>query len=126
RSLQNRDERLQRLDRELRLVEILRLAAQAVVAERGEGVERLQEQVGDLQLRQLGLKLLDQLLLVLRQPGLPFSPARRRSPRASRRTRASRSGAPPRSPTGCRDRAPRRSPPPPAGSTRGGARGARA
>src|SRR5438105_1324450 len=48
-----------RLDRELGLVEILRLAAQPVVTERGDGVERLQEQVGDLELRELGPELLD-------------------------------------------------------------------
>src|SRR2546430_1155409 len=66
-ALENRDERLQALDREPRLLEILLLAAQAVVAEGRDCVERLQQEVGDLELGQLGLKLLDKLLLLLRR-----------------------------------------------------------
>src|SRR6266576_3867224 len=69
RALQNGDECPHRLDREPRLVEIAVLLGQPAVAERRDRVERLHEQVGNLELLQLLLELTHQLLVVLGHAG---------------------------------------------------------
>src|SRR5204863_5279727 len=105
-----------------RLLEVLVLAAQAVVPERRERVERLQEQIRDLEPPELRLELLDQLLLVLGRlpalllshgPELPGGRARRRSPPSSRPPRDGTSAVPRSSPRAPRDTARRRAPPQP-------------
>src|SRR5439155_22225113 len=96
-ALDHREEGDQRVDGELRLAEVFRLAAEPVVAERRDGVERLQQQVRDLELRQLGLQLLYELLLVLSQRALWVEPAPRRPLGVSRLLRCGRSVARPRS-----------------------------
>ena len=53
------------LDREPRLLEVAAFSLQAVVAERGDGVDGLQQEIRDLELRELGLDLLEQALLVV-------------------------------------------------------------
>src|SRR6478672_9891934 len=65
RALKDGHERPERLDRQVGLREVARLAGQAVVAEQRDRVQRLEQEVGDAQLRELRLKLLDQPLLVL-------------------------------------------------------------
>src|SRR4051812_6074165 len=62
-ALEDGQERAQGLDRQPRLVEIAVLLRELPVAERRHGVEGLDEEVGDLELPQLLLELLQQLLV---------------------------------------------------------------
>ena len=64
--VEQRDERLQRLDREPCLLEVARLGRELAVAERREQRARVQQEVGDLRLAEL----LDELLGADRLPRL--------------------------------------------------------
>src|SRR5215211_6866929 len=130
RTLEHRDERAHRLDRQPRLLEVAVLGAEAAVAERRDGVERLHQEIRNLDPLQLLLELADQLLvaalgLFLRQPAASVgpappsrAPARRRSPPSPRPPRGAPSAAPPRSPPAPPETTPSPAPPRPASSTR--------
>src|SRR5256885_1430506 len=66
-ALEHRQQRSQRLDRQVGLIQIPVFLRQLAVAERRNRVERLDEEVGDLQLLQLFLELLHQLLVARRR-----------------------------------------------------------
>src|SRR5207244_8402111 len=120
-SFEHGEERLERLDRKPRLLEVAVRFTQAAVAERADRVERLDEEVAHLQLPQLVLEVAEQLLVAaLSQRAAPAAP--RRSARASRLRRRAGAGARPRSGRAPRGTTRRRARPRPAASTRSAAR----
>src|SRR5439155_14052167 len=116
RTFENRQERTERFYRQPRLLEVAMLLGETPVAERRDGVQRLDEEVGDLELLELGLELPDELLvrrlLRISHPRAPAggAPTRRRRRGASRARRASRTDARRRSTRGRRGTVRRRSP----------------
>src|SRR3954451_20076064 len=66
-TLQYRQQRPKRLDRQPGLVEVAVVLGQFPVAQGGKRVERLHEQIGDLELLQLFLELAQELLVVRRR-----------------------------------------------------------
>src|SRR5262249_14803583 len=134
-AVEHRKERLQRLDGQPRLVEVTVLATEAVVAERRDRVDGLDEEIGNLEAAQLGLELLDELLLVLARllrrlllshgRALRVGRGRRRSPPSSRRRGTGPTGARPSWRPAPRGTARRRARLPSARPTPPGARGGR-
>src|SRR6266576_5757124 len=83
-ALEDGHQRPQGLDRQPRLAEVTVLLGELAVAQRGHGVERLDDQVGDLELLQLLLELLQQLLVArLRRLAHAGSHSSNRLPSAS-------------------------------------------
>src|SRR5947208_10511356 len=127
-ALEHRQQRPQRLDRQACLIEIPLLIREPPVAQRRHGVERLDEEIRDLQFLQLLLELPHELLvgrrllLSHRRAPAAAAPAPRTRPGGSRAARASRTDARRRSPRGLRGTEPRRSPPRPAAPTRSATR----
>src|SRR5689334_19177936 len=118
-SLQDGEKRAQGLDRQAGLIEVPILLRQLSVAQRRQRVQRLDEEVADLELLQLLLELLDQLLVAShRRAPAAGAPARRRRRAPTRAPRAARTGARRRSRRERSGTARRRSPARPARPTR--------
>src|SRR4051795_1027002 len=114
--LQHRQERFERLDREVGLLEVAVALGQLPIAEGRNGVEGLDEEVADLEVFELRLELPEQLLVLLalshRPAPVAGGRARQRRGAGSRAARGARTAARKRSTRARTGIPPRRSPPP--------------
>src|SRR4051794_12890717 len=128
--LQHRQERSERLDREVGLLEVAVALGQLPIAEGRNRVEGLDEEVADLEVLELLLELPKQLLVLLalshRPAPVAGGRARQRRRAGSRAARGARTAARKSSPRGWTGIPPRRPPPPRAAPIRSGLRSSRA
>src|SRR3954452_16722135 len=128
--VQHRQERSERLDGEVRLLEVSVALGQLPIPEGRDRVEGLHEEVANLEVLELLLELPQQLLVLLalshRPAPVAGGRARQRRRAESRAPRGARTGARKRSTRGRTGIPPRRSPPPRAAPIRSGPRSSRA